>query len=102
MKRKRFKVSKDLRRYIKVILTRTEIPHKFVREGDQWYCETVISGEKFHKVVQRAACEKKSEEDGILYLTHRESKDPTLTQALLELFGSNGFVIFSKKKEPKN
>lgn len=102
MKKKKFKVSKDLRRNIKVVLTRTEIPHKFVREDDQWYCETVISGEKFHKIVQRAACEKRSQEDGVVYLTYRESKDPALTEALLKQFNSTGFVIISREKEPTN
>ena len=97
--KKRFKVSDGLRKYIRSILTRMEIPNKFIHENDQWFCETVISGEKFHKIVQRAKCEKKTKEDGLLYLTYRESRDPLLAHALLEQFNSNGCAIISKKKE---
>lgn len=95
----RFKVSKFLRRYVKCILITGEIPHKFTCEDGQWYCETNISGTKFHKIVQRAICEKKTKEDGLFYLTHRESEDLSLSQALLERFGRNGYVVLGTKRE---
>lgn len=94
-----FKVSEPMKNYIRVVLTRSEIRHKFVRKDDQWYCITKLSGERFHEIVQRAKCEKRSEEDGVLYLTFRESQDPILTQALLRTFKSNGFCIISKPKQ---
>lgn len=94
-----FKVSNELKNHIRVVLTRLEIRHKFVRKNDQWYCATRLSGEKFHKIVQRAMCEKRSEEDGILYLTFRESQDPILVQSLLKTFKSNGFCIIGKPKQ---
>lgn len=100
--RKRFKVSKELRKYIKPVLVRSEIPHKFFCEDGQWYCETIISGERFHKIVQRARCEKKSAEDGVLYLTYRESEDPGLSQAILEQFGKNGYVVISNQTQKNN
>ena len=96
--KKKFKVSSELRKNIRSVLARMEIPHKFIREDGQWFCETGISGEKFHKIVQRARCEKKTKEDNLLYLTYRESQNPLLVSALLEQFNSNGFVIISKEK----
>lgn len=100
--KRKFKVSDSLRKYVKMILVRMEIPNKFIQENGQWYCETVISGEKFHKIVQRAKCEKKTKEENLLHLTYRESQDPVLVKALLEQFNSNGFVIASKKKDTTN
>lgn len=94
-----FKISEALKKYIRVVLTRLEIHHKFVRKDDQWYCAIKMSGERFHEIVQRAMCEKRSEEDGVLYLTFRESQNPLLAQSLMKTFNSNGFCIISNQKQ---
>ena len=97
--KKKFKVNKSLKEYVRNILDRENIRHFFRAEGEQLYCITSISGEKFHKIIQRAYCEKKSEETGLLYLTIRESKDVRESTRLMRMFNKTGFVIIGKQNK---
>lgn len=95
---KKFKVNTELKEYIRNILAREGTPHRFTIEGEQLYCVTALSGERFHKVVKRAYCEKKTEETGILHLTYRESQDANLRTGLMKLFNKTSYVIVGSKK----
>lgn len=98
MENKKFKVNEELKEYIRNVLARENIPHHFTKEGEQLYCIAAISGEKFHRVVKRAFCEKKTEETGILHLTFAESETPLLREGLMKLFDTNSFVVIGNKK----
>ena len=95
---KKFKVKEDLKDYIRNVLARENIFHRFTKEGDQIYCVAAISGERFHKIVKRAYCEKKTEETGVLHLTFAESENPLLCEGLMKLFNTNSFVVIGEKK----
>ena len=94
---KKFKINEDLKEYIRNILAREGIPHRFMKEGEQSYCLASISGEKFHKIAKRAYCEKMTEETGILHLTYRESQDANLSNGLMKLFNKTSYVVVSEK-----
>lgn len=98
MEKKKFKIKEEMREYIRNVLAREDIPHRFVKEGDQLYCIASLSGERFHKVVKRAYCEKLTDETGILHLTYRESENPNLSSALMKLFGKTSYVIVGEPK----
>lgn len=95
---KKFKVSTELRDYIRNVLARDNVFHRFITEDDQLYCIAAISGERFHKVVKRALCEKRTAETGLLHVTYEESKNDALCEALMKLHDANSFVVISNKK----
>lgn len=92
-----FKVSQDLKPYIRRILYERHISFKFFKEDDIWKVQVPLSGQRFHEVVQRAKCEKLSEDTGILHLTKKESEDETRTASILKEKGKSSFVIAGSK-----
>ena len=53
-----------------------------------------MSGERFHKVVLRARCEKLTQETGMCHLTKEEANDPLFVQAIMPDGGA--FVVLGK------
>lgn len=98
MKQNKFKVRGELKEYVRNILARDGIPHRFREDNGQLYCLTRLSGERFHKVVKRADCEKKSEETGILHLTYAESQDTNQCNGLMNLFKQTSFIVVGQEK----
>ena len=98
MKQNKFKVRKELKEYVRNILAREGIPHRFKTEDEQIYCLVCLSGERFHKIVKRAFCEMKTAETGILHLTYAESQDTSLSTGLMNLFNTTSFVIVGKEQ----
>ena len=98
MKQNKFKVRIQLKEYVRNILSREGIPHRFRSEEGQLYCIVPISGMRFHKIVKRAYCEQQTEETGLLHLTYEESQDVNQSNALMKLFHSNGFVVVGENK----
>lgn len=96
---RKFKVSAELKEYVRDVLARNGVSHRFVVDGEQLYCVTTLSGERFHKVVKRAYCEKKTQETGVLHLTYQESQDANLRAGLMKVFGKNSYVIASSARK---
>lgn len=99
---KKFKIKEELKEYVRNVLAREGVPHRFRKEEEQLYCITPVSGEKFHRVVKRAYCEKLSEESGILHLTYKESQDVNQSCALMKLFKATGYVVVSENRKYNN
>jgi hypothetical protein len=95
---RKFKVKEELKDYIRNILARENVFHRFVKEGEQLYCVAALSGERFHKVVKRAYCEKMTEETEILHITFQESQNTSFCEALMKLFNKSSFVVVGEKK----
>ena len=72
---KKYRISKSMKPYI-----RRRIEEK---DGQIW-CHTNASSDTFHKIVQRAKCEKASSEDGIFYVTAKEANNALLLPVLLD------------------
>lgn len=94
---KSYKVSNELKPYIRRILTRSFHTFKFEKSGDQWICRTPISSNSFHKIVQRAACEKKSKETGLFYVTPEERENSLLYTALMDSANQTTSVLLYEK-----
>ena len=90
---KKFKISPELKPYIRQLMARSEYHFRIKTEGDQLYLITNISGTKFHNIVQRAKCMKLSEETGIMHVTKRESENSALVMSLQNEYHANSFVI---------
>lgn len=55
---KKYRISKELRNYIFLVLKKQGVPYKSTRDDSgQNFVEVPLSGERFHKVVLRAKCE---------------------------------------------
>ena len=99
IRKNKFKVRSELKNYVRNILSREGISHRFKEEGELTFCLVPISGERFHKIVKRAYCEQQTDDTGILHLTYEESQDPSLCQGLMTLFKQTSFVVVGTKKE---
>ena len=99
--KKKFKVSESLKPYVSVVLWREGTPHRFKQEDGEWYCLVSASGEKFHRVVKRAQCEKLTEETGLLHLTYEESQNVCISNALMKTFGRTAFVILGSEENTR-
>ena len=99
MDKRLFKVRGDLKEFIRNILAREGIQHRFLQNEEQLYCEVTLSGERFHKIVKRAYCEKLTKETGLLHVTYAESKNDTLCEGLMRLFDTNSFIVVGTKKQ---
>lgn len=92
---KKFRISKELRNYIFLVLKKQGVPYKLVRDDSgQNFVEVPLSGERFHKVVLRAKCEKLTLEKGVCHLTKEEAVDPLFVQTMLPDGGA--FVTLGK------
>ena len=91
---KQYKVSKEMMPYVATVLTRGIHTFNFkeTEDGD-WICFTPISSDNFHRIVQRAKCEKKNEETGNFYVTSRERNDTLYLAALLEFSNKKSYSV---------
>lgn len=94
-----FKYSQELKPYIRKILYSRNIPYKFIEDNGIPKISVPLSGQKFHEVVMRAKCMKKTDETGMLHLTKKESEDNKRVAYLLSENGANSFVIAGTPKE---
>ena len=97
--KRKFKVKGELKDFIRSVLAREGIQHRFIQEENSLYCETSLSGERFHKIVKRAYCEKLTKETGLLHVTYQESKNDLLCEGLMKLFDTNSFIVLGEKKK---
>ena len=92
---KKYRISKELRNYIFLVLKKQGVPYKSTRDDSgQNFVEVPLSGERFHKVVLRAKCEILTSEKVVCYLTKEEAADPMFVQAILPDGGA--FVTLGK------
>lgn len=97
---KKYRVSADLKPFIRGVLIRGFYHVRFAKEDEQWYCYTNCTSDAFHKVVQRAKCEKISKENGgALYVTEVEARNQGLINELMKQKGVNSYRILRKEKE---
>lgn len=89
---KRYRVSNSLKKYIRHILIRSFYRYHFVTDDDgQCWCVTNATSDAFHQIVQRAKCEKVTEETGTFMVTARERNNP---QFLATLLKQNGTTVY--------
>ena len=99
----RYKVSKDLQEYLEMIFLVTKEHRRWEtdEDGNLFVCVDVNS-DPFHRLVMRARCEKKEEENGgnAVYVTRDEYENRAFVDALRRLkhkgavciLGDNGDV----------
>lgn len=89
-----FRVSKALRQYVNGVLKRKNVPYQYIeKKGELLIQVEGLSGTQFHKIVQRAKCEKKSLETGSLYITKEESENPAAFTELMQVSGRTSFLV---------
>lgn len=94
-KMREYRISRELRNYIFLVLKKQDIPYKFRADPDgRLYISVPVSGERFHRIVLRARCEKLTRETGIRHLTKEDAADPMYIQAVLPDGGA--FVTLGK------
>lgn len=82
---KMYRVSNDLKKYVRRVLLRSYYKCKFSTDKDgQIWCFTNASSDVFHMIVQRAKCEKKTKETGIFQVTAKEADNAVMLTALLQ------------------
>lgn len=92
---RKYRISKELRNYIFLVLKKQSIPYKTKRDDSgQIFVIVPMSGERFHKIVLRAKCEKLTQEKGICHFSKEEAADPLFVQAMLPDGGA--FVVLGK------
>jgi capsular polysaccharide biosynthesis protein len=75
-KMKRYLVSPELKPYLRRIMDRRSLDYNFQCADGKDYCNIYMSSNSFHKLIKRAACEKRSKEEGITFVTEEESSNP--------------------------
>lgn len=96
-----FKVREEIKPHLRIVLGRQGIPCWFKQREGQWYCRVRISGDRFHKALMRAICEKKSEETGLFYITYVESRNLLLRESLMRTFKVNHFIVLDNHPTSK-
>ena len=81
---RKYRISKDLKPYIRRILLRSFYQCHIEAHKDTLWCHTNASSDTFHRIVQRAKCEKASSETGIFYVTTKEANNSLLLPVLLD------------------
>lgn len=95
---KKYRISKELKHYIRRTLFASFRPCKITTDANgQLWCETNASSNTFHKVVQRAKCEKRSKEDGVFYVTAKEAASPTLLDTMLRQRGITSYQVIDDR-----
>ena len=94
---KKYKASLGLKKDIRRILIRGFYHVSFSVEDGQLYCCTNCPSDAFHKVVQRAKCEKQSEKDGVLYVTEAEAANVAFVTDLMRTKGVTSYLIIDKE-----
>ena len=92
----KYKVSKELRPYVMAVLLRSFYKCQVSETGGQCFCTTNASSDTFHRIVQRAKCEKVTEETGLFQIT-KEEKDSYVYVYLLEQAGKTAYQVINDK-----
>lgn len=70
---KKYRVSKELKKYVRRVLIRSFYKYHFITDDEgQCWCVTNATSDAFHQIVQRAKCEKATEETGVFMVTAKE------------------------------
>lgn len=56
--------------------------------------ESSMSSNSFHKLIKRAACEKRSKEEGVTFVTEEESSNPIRCAALKRELGVSSTIVY--------
>ena len=82
-----YKVEKEIYKHLRGLLTRSYHEFTFKKYDDgNWLCITPINEKNFELLLNRAACEKRSE-DGIYYITKKEHDNRILSMLLCKAVG---------------
>lgn len=93
---KKYRVSKGLKKYIRHILIRSYYRYRFVSDDEgQCWCITNATSDAFHQIVQRAKCEKITEETGMMMVTAKERNNPQLLTTLLKQNGTSVYQVIN-------
>ena len=91
---KRYRVSPELKKYVRRVLTMSRAQWRMVKdETGEWWCITNLSSNHFHRLVQRAKCEKVTEETGVLHVTFTVSLNSAFVTLLMHERGVTSFRI---------
>ena len=91
---KRYRVSNELKKYVRRVLILSHAKWRMMKDEDgQVWCITNLTSNHFHKLVQRAKCEKATEETGTLYITFEESCNEAFVTYFLHMRGKSSFAI---------
>ena len=91
---KRYRVSNELKKYVRRVLALSHAKWRMMKDEDgQVWCITNLTSNHFHKLVQRAKCEKATDETGILHVTFEESINGTFINSFLHVRGKGGYIV---------
>lgn len=100
--RKSYRVSPGLKPLVRRILLRSFYTCRMHSDEDGTiWCDTNASSDTFHKIVQRAKCEKKTEETGTFWVTSREANNPVYLAELLRINKVKVFSVIDDKEGKK-
>lgn len=91
---KKYLVSSELKPYLRRIMDRRSIDYHFGSEQGRIFCSIYMSSNSFHRLIKRAACEKRSQEEGVTFVTEEESSNPIRCAALKKELGVNSTVVY--------
>lgn len=93
--KKKYRVSKGLEPFVRRILLRSFYicNMEYDNNTDTIWCYTNCPPDAFHKVIQRAKCEKKERETGLLYLTKAEAANMLIADELMRLHNTTCFTV---------
>lgn len=95
---KKYRVSQALKPYIRRLLIKSFHSCRMTEDEDgQIWCMTNMSSDSFHRLVQRAKCEKVTEEIGIFQVTAKEAKNPLLLNLLLKDAGTTTYQVIDDR-----
>nr|WP_303181816.1 hypothetical protein [Lachnoclostridium phocaeense] len=91
---KKYKVSRELKPYIRRILVRSFYKCKLILDpAGQYWCYTNANSDTFHRIVQRAKCEKKTSETGLLQFTAKEANNALFRSAMMDLTKESAYQV---------
>lgn len=97
--KKDYRVSPELKKYVRRILLRSFYTcHMYTDEEGQDWCATNCPSDSFHRIVQRAKCEKASEESGNFYVTAKEACNQAYLTGLMEFKGVQSYTVIDSAK----
>lgn len=91
---KKYRVSKELKKYVRRVLIRSFYKYHFITDdGGQCWCVTNATSDAFHQIVQRAKCEKATEETGVFMVTAKERNNVKMLSSLLKQNGVTSYQV---------
>lgn len=100
---KTYRVSSDLKNFVRRVLVRSFYSCRMTKDKNgQWYCTTNASSDTFHKIVQRAKCEKLTKETGAFHVTNRERNNELYLTYLLDASGVSAYQVVNDKDGSSN